>query len=339
MKKTQLKIGFVADPVESFNPQVETTFFLMAEACRRGHQVFAFEPKQIFCRTHVGARHASPLRRGRTQGSPLRTDVYALMRRIEVKSENKKFIFKWKAERQPLPVEKLDCLFLRKDPPVDEAFIQHLHLLALAEGKLLMVNSPTGILKANEKIFPFHFSGLSPETVVAADPQILLGAVRTFKKCVVKPLNSSGGRGVLLLQAGDKNVKSLLEMATSNFALAVMVQKFIPQVSQGDKRILLLAGDPIGAFLRVPTGGDFRANLHSGGRKKRTTLTLADQKIVAELKPLLVSQGLFFVGVDVIGGKVTEINTTSPMGIGETNQFENSQIEKNVLNWVEDTLF
>ncbi|MBI2339506.1 MAG: hypothetical protein HYU99_03930 [Deltaproteobacteria bacterium] len=277
-------------------------------------------------------------------------------------------------DEKEIILKNLDCLFLRKDPPVDPAYIDHLTLLEIVCGgstspnpslqrrgespplckgrsggverplminspagikKAMMINSPAGIKKANEKIYPFYFSGVSPPSVVSQSGDVLLSFLKKIKKGVIKPLDAGGGKGVLLIHHGDPDAKSLLEVATQNFTRYVLLQKYIPEAKKGDKRVLLWNGEPLGSFLRVPSRDDFRGNLHSGARFVKSPLTQAEKKLLARLKPALLRDGLLFAGVDLIGPYVTEINVTSPMGIREINHCDHSQIEKSLLNAIE----
>lgn len=316
MKKRALQIGFVADAIESFDREAETTFFLMKEAFRRGYKSWVMEPKNIF-----------------TQNS----EVWGTAKEIEV-NPNKK-IFSWKIRSvKKINLGKLDCLFVRKDPPADLSYYQHLNILELLEGKVLMINSPRGIKKGGEKIYPFFEPQLSPPSVITCAADVLDKFLRTYGKIVVKPLHLSGGRGIFILHQGDSDRFSLFERATDNLAQHVLLQKFVPEARKGDKRILLFNGEILGAFIRVPAKNDFRGNLHSGARFKRASITLHERKIISQLKSRLIRDGLYFVGIDFLGPYVTEINTTSPMGIREVNQLYGIPCERTIFNGIEEML-
>ncbi|OGQ08426.1 MAG: hypothetical protein A3G32_10075 [Deltaproteobacteria bacterium RIFCSPLOWO2_12_FULL_40_28] len=321
-KKTPLFLT-IADPVESFNPIAETTFFLLHEVNQRGFANLIATPQDLFFMEGEVALYASS---------------------IHVVRKQKKFSYKL-GPKKIFFVRLADCVFLRKDPPCDQNYTNHLSLLGLAEQnalesgkgdlpKPLFVNSPSGIHFAGEKILNLFFQDLAPPTLIASQKEILLKTINRFRKAVLKPLNSSGGRGVLLVDAKNPNVNSLIEMTTDGFSTNVICQKFLPGSKKGDKRILLLDGKPLGCFLRVAAPHDFRGNLHSGAHLKKATLNSRDEEIIARVGPVIKELGLSFVGLDVIDGFLTEINTTSPMGINEINQNENSQVEKKVINWI-----
>ncbi len=342
----KLKIGFVSDPLTSFDKQAETTFFLMQEANLRGHEVWSFELKDLFL-----------------QNGP---KVSAWAQKILVTKHSQTFQYKI-IQQKRIDLSKLNVLFLRKDPPVDLKFIHHLDILEVLEktSNILFINSPSGIKKASEKIYPLLFSGLSPATLVTASLAEAKKFVSLHPQTILKPLNLSGGRGIVKIN--KLNLSKLFNQATNGekefipkktrplgaenkivfFGMKlvpqgdenfIMLQKFIPEAKKGDKRILLLAGEPLGSFLRVPAKGDFRGNMHSGATWVKSAITARERRLIKRLKPVLLADGLLFVGLDVIGKYITEINVTSPMGIREINQLENSQVEKMTLNWVERNL-
>lgn len=313
----KLKIGFVSDPLTSFDKQAETTFFLMQEANLRGHEVWSFELKDLFL-----------------QNGP---KVSAWAQKILIAKHNQTFQYKI-IQQKRIDLSKLNVLFLRKDPPVDLKFIHHLDILEVLEktSNILFVNSPSGIKKASEKIYPLLFSGLSPATLVTSSLVEAKKFVSLHPQTILKPLNLSGGRGIVKIN--KLNLSKLFNQATNGEKEFIMLQKFIPEAKKGDKRILLLAGEPLGSFLRVPAKGDFRGNMHSGATWVKSAITAREQKMIKQLKPALLADDLLFVGIDVIGKYITEINSTSPMGIREINQLENSQVEKMTLNWVERNL-
>ncbi len=313
MKKKVFQIGFVADPVESFDREAESTFFLMFEARRRGHLCWVMEPHDIF--THD-------------------SEVWGIAQEIEVSQNKKKFEYKIKSVKK-INMEKLNCLFLRKDPPVDLFYYQHLNILELLEGKVLMINAPRGIKKGGEKISPFFERDLSPPSIITCLPEILEKFIQAHGKIVVKPLHLSGGRGIFILNRHDPDRFSLFERATENFLQHVLLQKFVTEAQKGDKRILLFNGEILGAFVRVPAKKDFRGNLHSGARFKKSGVTPHEKKIISQLKSRMMADGLYFVGIDFLGPYVSEINTTSPMGIREVNQLYGTHCEETIIKGIE----
>lgn len=319
--KRLLKIGFVVDPLESFNQEAETTHFILKESTNRRHENWVMEPKDIFW----------------DQGT-----CGAMASRILVVKRGKLFSHRI-VDQKKINLGRLDVVFLRKDPPVDAVYLNHLTLLEMLEKSdsskppfsPFFINSPSGIKRANEKLYPFYFPEISPPSLVSANIDLLLEFLSRQKKVVMKPLNLGGGKGVLILHAGDADRRSLLEMATQNGREYMMLQKFIPESVKGDKRILLFNGEILGAFVRVPSKNDFRGNLHSGARFKKSAVTAHEREIIYRLKSRLIRDGLYFVGIDFIGPTVTEINTTSPMGIREINYLDQVHIEKKILNFVE----
>lgn len=308
-----MKIAFVIDPIASFNPLAETTFYLMAEMTRRKWEFWGIETPALIV----------------TNGR-----VHGRAQKLAVTQSAGRFQYKILGETD-LDLARMDAVMLRKDPPVDLNYIDHLSLLELLSGKTLLVNDPTGIKTSCEKIFPLHFDGISPATIITSNAQALREFVHKEKHVVLKPLNLSGGRGIIQVRANDPSRSSLIDIVTESGARTVLAQKFLAAARKGDKRILLLDGAILGAFLRVPAKSDFRGNLHSGAKLKKTTLTTHDKKLVARLAPELKKRGLYFVGLDLIGGFVTEINVTSPMGLGEINHLFTTQSEKTVVNWLQ----
>lgn len=324
-----MKIAFVIDPIATFNPHAETTFFLMREMTRRGWDVYGVELKDLILENGAVLANAQklivtwkdppafspPLSKGGLGGSP------------------KQFTYKI-LSTEKLNLAKMDAIFLRKDPPVDLTFIDHLSILELLRGKTLLVNNPLGIKHANEKIFPFHFQNISPKTLVTKNHNEILRFIQKNKGAILKPLNLSGGRGIVKVSHKDPSLSSLIDILTNESRHFIMAQEFLPAAIKGDKRILLLDGEILGCFLRVPTKTDFRGNLHSGARLKKSILNSREKKLVHSLKPELQKLGLYFVGLDLIGGFITEINVTSPMGLGELNALFDIQSEKFVVDWL-----
>jgi glutathione synthase len=309
-------LAFVMDPIEGVSIDEDTTFVMMLEAQRLGHEVLYVDPRDLF------------VERGRLAG---RVTPVALRRELG------RHVDRGQSRTAVFDVE-IDAAFQRVDPPVDEDYITATQLLGLCR-RTLVLNRPSAILALNEKLYALHYADLMPETVVTRSSSEL----REFQsemggRIIVKPLDGKGGEGIFQLLEGDPNAGSILEQATSFGTRWAMGQQFMPEVREGDKRILLLEGDVLGAVLRVPAEGDVRANLHVGGRAARTELTEADRRIVERIAPDLVREGLFLVGIDVIGGKLTEINVTSPTGMQEIDRFDGRQLEREVLARVEARL-
>ncbi len=233
------------------------------------------------------------------------------------------------------PVAGFDAVFQRKDPPFDAEYVFSTLLLERVRGKTLLVNDPRGLRDANEKLFIFEFPGLYPETVVTRDARTLREQLDRFGgEMIVKPLDGNGGRGVFHLTPGDRNVHSIFETLLEGRKW-VMAQRYLPAVREGDKRILIVAGEPIAALLRVPAPDETRANLHVGGRAEAVALSARDREICAALAPRLERDGLVFVGIDVIGEYLTEINVTSPTGVREIERLGGPKVHAVLLDWVE----
>jgi glutathione synthase len=304
------------DPVERIDIGADTTFVLMLEAQRRGHRVFYIAPADLAVieGCAVATAHAVTLRRevgnhadlGPAQHLNLDADV--------------------------------DVLFQRVDPPVDTAYATATQILALCK-RCRVLNRPDGILAANEKLYALHFPELMVETIVVRRiPQLLDFMEKLGGEMIVKPLHGKGGEGIFHVRRDDTNAISILEQSTAFESRWIMAQRYIPAVREGDKRILLVDGEPIGAVLRVPPAHEVRSNLHVGGKPVRASLDERDIAIIEAVAPALRRDGLFFVGLDVIGGHLTEINVTSPTGVQEINALENACLEGQILDGVEDLL-
>ncbi len=303
---------FVMDPAESMHPAKDTTFAFMRGARARGHETLHCLPRQI-------------ANEGRT--------VTARARRIDV-SDAKPYIEA--GAEQVVDVGALDAVFIRKDPPFDPPYVHLTHQLELVKDRTLILNDPRGLRDANEKLFAFHFTEFMPRSRVTADPQEILAFVEAVGgQAVLKPLDGAGGSGVVVLSRGDKNLRSLADVWTSEGKQLALVQAYLPAIRSGDKRGLVLEGQPLGSVLRVPREDDVRTNLHVGGRAEPSELTPKERAVVAAVGPKLVEHGLYFVGLDFIGEQLIEVNVTSPTGIQELSRFVGRPVEEDVIAWVE----
>jgi glutathione synthase len=236
---------------------------------------------------------------------------------------------------EDLALEDTDVIFVRKDPPFDEEYHWLTLLLEHVRGRALIVNDPRGLREANEKLYACNFPDLMPRTLVSSCKRRIKHFLDEVNgKAVIKPVEGHGGGGVFALIAGDNNVNGLIEAVTRDGTRVAMVQALIPEVTEGDKRILLLEGEPLGAILRVPQG-DWRSNIHVGGRVVRAELADADRRIIAAVAPRVRADGLWLVGLDVIGGKLTEVNVTSPTGIQQMSRFDEVDYPGRVVDWLE----
>jgi glutathione synthase len=308
-----LSIAFVMDPIESIDVRADTTFVLMLEAQRRGHRVLYVDPGELAVDAGRVVTRARPVTLRREQGRHADLgDGHSLSLDDDV-----------------------DVVLQRKDPPVDSSYVIATQILSLCR-RALVLNRPAGILAANEKLYALHFADLMPQTrVTRSIPQLVDFLVKLGGEMIVKPLDGRGGEGVFYVRNDDRNLFSILEQSTRFGTVRAMAQAYVPAVRAGDKRILLVEGAPIGALLRVPAPGETRANLHVGGKPAAARLDEADRRIVERIAPWLARDGLFFVGIDVIGGLLTEINVTSPTGVQEINALEGRSLEAEIVDALE----
>jgi glutathione synthase len=307
---------FVMDPVGSIDIDADTTFVLMLEAQRRGHRVFVADPSDL------------TVSDGRAQ---VRAQLATLRREVGNHADL--------AAPQLLVLDDdVDVVLQRKDPPVDGEYVTATQILGLCR-RALVLNRPSGILAANEKLYACGFPELMAETRVTREiPQLIDFMVKMGGEMIVKPLDGRGGEGIFHLRNDDRNLFSILEQATAFGSRRIMAQRYLPDIRTGDKRVLLVDGEPIGALLRVPSERETRSNLHVGGTPARGVLDEADRRIIATLAPSLREDGLFFVGIDVIGGLLTEVNVTSPTGVQEINTLEDTCLEARILDGIERRL-
>jgi glutathione synthase len=232
----------------------------------------------------------------------------------------------------------MNVVLMRQDPPFDMAYITATHVLEHIHPKTLVVNDPVHVRNAPEKLFVTHFEGVMPPTLISADVDEIRAFRRDHKDIIIKPLYGNGGAGVFHVRPDDENMGALLEMFTTTWREPVIVQRYVPEVRKGDKRIILVDGKAAGAINRVPADGEARSNMHVGGRPEKTALTKREQEICEIIGPALRERGLIFVGIDVIGDYLTEINVTSPTGIQEINRFNGTSLEADVWDAIERRL-
>ncbi|BDI18339.1 glutathione synthetase [Nostoc cf. commune SO-36] len=236
-------------------------------------------------------------------------------------------------------LETMDAVFMRTDPPVNDSYLYATYILDyIDQNKTLVINSPSGIRGANEKMYALQFTKAIPETIVSADKQFIRQFVEAKGAAILKPLGNKAGEGILFLQPGDRNFNSIVELSTLQGRVPVMVQTYLPEAKEGDKRIILLNGEPIGALNRLSSGTDFRNNMATGGTVAQTAITPEEYEICTLVAERLRQDGLVFVGIDVIGGYLTEVNVTSPTGIREIDRLDGTQLGHQVIQWIEQTL-
>ncbi len=308
-----LKVAVQMDPLESINIDGDSTFALMLEAQARGHELWHYEVR------HLALREGRPQPAGRT------TDrVTALARPVRVQRQRGAHFEAGPATR--IELAGMDVVLMRQDPPFDMAYISATHILEHIHPATLVVNDPAAVRNAPEKLLVTHFPDLMPPTLVTWDAEAIRAFRAEYKDIIVKPLFGNGGAGVFRIKPDDENLASLLEMHFARSREPLMIQRYEKAVRQGDKRIILIDGEPAGALNRVPAEGEARSNMHVGGRAERVALTARDEEICARIGPLLREQGLIFVGIDVIGEYLTEINVTSPTGLQEIARFDGSNL-------------
>lgn len=302
------------DPIERIDIEADSTFVLMLEAGARGRPMLYAHPEKL-----------------RQHGAEPRIQATEITVRPE---KGHHFAL---GETRDLALADCDAVFMRKDPPFDTAFLTYTYLLDRVDrSKTVMVNEPQALRDFNEKLAALRWPDLMPPTMIAADRGALRRFIEEHGEVVVKPLDGAGGAGIVHLRTGDKNIGSILDMLTLEGRRHIEAQAFLRDVVKGDKRVILLDGEPIGAVNRVPARDDIRANMHVGGRAEQSPLTDRDREIAAALAPELVRRGLIFVGIDVIGGFLTEVNVTSPTGLQEANRFDGVKLEAQIIDKVEE---
>jgi glutathione synthase len=293
-----LTVAIQMDPIEAVNIAADSTFALALEAEKRGHALLYYHPRQLSFRDGAVTAMVRPL-----SVRPVKGDHFTL------------------GEPVRYDLATADVVLLRQDPPFDMGYITNTHLLERIHPKTLVVNDPREVRNAPEKLFVTTFKNVMPPTLITQDPAEIKAFRAEHKDIILKPLYGNGGAGVFRLKPDDENLGSLLEMFGTFYREPIMVQRYLPEVRQGDKRIILVDGEFAGALNRVPAAGEARSNMHVGGRPEPVDPTPRDLEICATIGPELKARGLIFTGIDVIGGYLTEINVTSPTGIQEIKRF------------------
>ena len=306
------KFVFLMDPIDRIDIDADSTFVLMLESNKRGHEVFyaGVESLELADRVYATVRPAE-MRRVRgdhvTLGDPVR-----------------------------LCLDDVDAVFMRKDPPIETDYFLATLILDRVAPHVVMINDPQALRDYNEKLAALYFRDWMPPTIVTADRARLRKFVDEVQMAVIKPLSGAGGAGILRVSKGDPNLGSALDLLTLEGQRMIEGQAFIEAIEEGDKRIILLDGEPIGAVNRIPQKGDIRANMHVGGSAVKSALTERDLEICRALEPEMKRRGLLFVGIDVIGGFLTEVNVTSPTGLQEINRFDGVRLEALIIDRVEE---
>ncbi len=293
-----LTVAIQMDPIERIDIAADSTFALALEAQRRGYALCYYGPRDLTLRNSEVVARVRPLQVRDVRGDHYTLGAPSLYRLADA-----------------------DVVLMRQDPPFDMAYITATHILEHIQPGTLVVNDPFHVRNAPEKLFVMQFEGVMPATLVTSDREEIRAFRDEHRDIVLKPLYGNGGAGVFRLKPEDENLNALLEMFTVFYREPVIVQRYVPEVRKGDKRIIIVDGEPIGGFNRVPAAGEARANMHIGGRAEPVELSARDREICAAIGPELKRRGLIFAGIDVIGNYLTEINVTSPTGIQELKRF------------------
>lgn len=304
-----MKIAFQMDPIGDVDINADSSFRLAEEAQLRGHELFYYSPDQLAYQEGRVTARGHDMTVQRVAGDPA---VLGPLREVDLTD--------------------FDVIWLRQDPPFDMFYITSTHLLDRLKDQVLVVNDPFWVRNYPEKLLVLDFPDLTPPTTIARDLETIKAFKAKHKDVILKPLYGNGGAGVFRLDANDRNLTSLHELFTGFSREQLIVQKFLPDVSNGDKRIILVDGEPVGAINRVPAAGETRSNMHVGGRPEKIGLTERDLEICTAIGPLLREKGQVFVGIDVIGDYLTEINLTSPTGIQELERFDGVNIAEKI--WI-----
>ncbi len=316
MVSADLHVAFQMDPMEGVNIDGDSTFVLMLEAQARGYTLWHYLAEDLSYKDG---------------------DVYAAARKVSVRREKGNH-FEVLSDDVNLNLRNVDVIWMRQDPPFDMSYITATHLLDLIADETLVMNNPAEVRNAPEKLFVAKFKNLMPPTLITRSEDEVKAFRTEHGEIIVKPLYGNGGAGVFHLRADDSNLGSLMEMFLEGSREPVMVQKFLPEVRRGDKRIILIDGDAVGAINRVPADGEVRSNLVAGGKAVRSSMTEREREICDTIGPDLKTRGLTFVGIDVIGDWLTEINVTSPTGLQSINQFDGVKLEAQIWDAVENKL-
>ena len=307
-----LKVAIQMDPIGPININADSTFRIAEEAQSRGHSLFYYTPDKLAYQEGKVTARGWPLTVQRVEGNHFTL-----------------------GEEQEVDLSTFDVVWLRQDPPFDMGYITTTHILDMIHPKTLVVNDPFWVRNYPEKLLVLNFPDLTPPTMIARDLETLKSFRAKHGDVILKPLYGNGGAGVFKLSKGDGNLASLHELFSGINREPLIMQKFLPDVAKGDKRVILVDGEPVGAINRVPAKGETRSNMHVGGRPEKVALTDRDREICAAFGPLLREKGQVFVGIDVIGNWLTEINVTSPTGIQELERFDGTNIAAKIWEAIE----
>jgi len=303
--KKRFKIAIQMDPLEKINPKEDSTFVIAQEAQRRGYKLFHYSPKDISLKNNT---------------------IIVKGCYFKIINQGKKFFKKQK--KISINLNQFHCVLVRQDPPFNMEYITATYFLEMLNQKVLVVNNPTEIRNNPEKLSMFNFKNLIPDTLISEDLAEIQNFIKKYKFTILKPLYGNGGEGIEKVTKGSLKNKTIIQRMIKKYKGAIIAQKFIKEISQGDRRIILIDGEYVGSVARIPKKGSIKANFHAGGSAQRSGLVFKDRKICSKLKPYLKKKGLFFTGIDAIGNYLTEINVTSPTGMQEINRLDNTRLEK-----------
>lgn len=322
-----MKLAFIIDPIHQLDPCHDTSVALMEAAQILGHEVWIAQANLL---------------------AVIEGKAWAVLERVELvpvqlvegRYQTTDSWYKLSdTSGTTLCLETMDAVFMRTDPPVNTPYLYATYILDyIDQNKTLVINSPRGIRAANEKMYALQFTQAIPETIVTADKQLIRQFVEAKGSAVLKPLGNKAGEGILFLEPSDRNFNSIVELSTLQGRVPVMVQTYLSEAKDGDKRIILLNGEPIGAVNRLSARGEFRNNMAAGGTVAKTEITPREHDICVQLADTLRQDGLIFVGIDVIGGYLTEVNVTSPTGVREIDRLDGIRLGDRVIQWVEQAI-
>ncbi len=303
---------FLMDPLETVIMEKDTSFILMLGAHRRRHKIYFVTDGDLVLKN-----------------SQLYFNALSVVPQLNKKNP---FVL---GKRSLLSDRDVDAVFVRSDPPFDSAYLMNTWLLDRLPKRVPVINSPAGLRTVNEKLWATQFTDFVPSTFIGRNREHQLSFITEQKHIIAKPTDGFGGQAVFQIKLGDSNTNVILETLTRGFTHDIILQKFIPEAAKGDKRILLLNGEILGAIMRVHPKNDFRNNLFAGGKAETATVNRRDEEIIAALKPKLRELGLYFVGIDILGGYLIEVNVTSPTCLQEMNGFYRQRLEERVISFVE----
>ena len=304
--KQKLKIALQMDPLEKLDLKGDSTFILGLEAIKRGFELYFYSPSDLIYKNNI---------------------VYAKAKILDLAFENGKETFNY-GKIKVLKLSSFDVILMRQDPPFNMSYITATHILEKIVSQTLILNNPFHVRNAPEKIFVTEFSKFMPETLITRETNEIIKFRNKNKNIIIKPLYGNGGEGVFYIKDNDSNFNVIIENFLNSNEEQFIIQSYIPEVKKGDKRIILIDGEVVGAINRIPAKNENRSNMHVGGKPIKTSLNKNDKLICETISPHLKAKGLFFVGIDVIGNYLTEINVTSPTGVREINRLNKTYIEK-----------